>query len=245
MTSLTHAAVVISEYQFDSAADPLVLTSSDTQSSTASSSIFAGAGAVLYRNQTDIYNPPDQITRSGLSQLGVRSDISINSLTAALNNDVYFAFTVNPSGGAFMSFSEFQGGVRRSATTSTRGWLLRSSLTGTTDLASDAFISAARSSGLESMSPDTTGTALSPGTNTALDTIDLSGFSSLQNVDVPVTFYVYVNPGNGTSEFGRAVDFDNIRLYGDVDVIPEPGTLALLLGGIVLIARVRSMTLFR
>jgi|GEM_PF-2010891 len=217
-------ATLISEYTFDSDDPPLNVSSSDSEPNTLSNPIFAGDGGSIARYDGSVYNPANQVTAAGISMMTFSSLHDETSLSDAVDNDVYFAFTIEPSLGYTVNISEFQGGVRRSASSTTRGWLLRSSVTGTNDLASDSSIASFRTSGLESMDAETSGTPLSPGTDTPSDTIDLSGFSDLQGLTGPVTFYVYSNTGGGG---GRTIDYDNIRVYGTV--VPEPTTMSLLL----------------
>ena len=114
--------------------------------------------------------------------------------------------------GNTINFTSLEGIVRKSAASSTRGWLLRSSLTGTTDLASDSSIDAVRAGAFEALTP-------------SAGTLNLSGVTQLQNVTSAVTFSIYTNPGSSGAD-GRAVDYDNIIV--NANVIPEPTSAALL-----------------
>jgi len=233
--SSLHAQTLISEYTFDSASDPLVVTSSDTEAFSTSGDIFSGGGASISRYTGSVYNTSDQITDAELSMMTLGATSATNSLADAVDNNVFFGFTITPQYGYRISLSEFQGGTRRSANSSTRGWLLRSDASGTTDLASDSSISSARTSGLESMTPDTIGVPVSPGTNTSFDTVSLSQHADLQNITGPITLWIYVNPGTGSDSFGRTVDFDNIRVYGSVAPVPEPSQFLLAAIPVVLL----------
>ncbi len=206
-------AVIVADYQFNSASDPVFLGSSDTDANSVASLITAGAGATLDRGTEFL------VAANGTSVLEVYSNSSIdqvNNLADAVDHDVSFSFTLTPEAGKTLSFTSFDGLVRRSAYSSTRGWLLQSSLTGTTDLAADSSIGSARSDAFETMTASS-------------GSLDLSSVTELQNVAGPVTFTIYTNPGTGSSlPSGRFVDYDNITV--SATVIPEPATAAALLG---------------
>lgn len=209
----TVQAAVVAEYQFNSASDPLFLGSTDTDTNSVASAITAGAGADLVRDTGNLF------AVNGTSVMKVFSNSStdqVNTLEDAVDHDVYFSFTLTPEAGTTLSFTNFDGLVRKSASTSTRGWLLRSSLTGDTDLALDSSISAFRSGAMETMTASS-------------GSLDLSGVAELQNIAGPVTFTIYTNPGTGSGlPSGRFVDYDNISV--SATVIPEPATATALLG---------------
>ena len=88
--SLAHAAVV-AQYNFNSAADPLVVTSSDLDAGSTAGNISAGAGANLGRGTSDLFPV------NGLSYLGVTTKVDITTLAQAVSNDVSFSFTRLPN----------------------------------------------------------------------------------------------------------------------------------------------------
>ncbi len=209
--STMSAQTVLGSYQFNSVAAPVVLSSSDLDVNSTASDVFAGAGADLGWSNTDVK------AENGASFLTINAaTATVNTLAVAISNDVSFKFTITPVGGAILNFTSISGLVRRSATSSTRGWALRSSLTGTTDLALDSAISAFRNNAMESLSPD-------------FGTLNLSGVTALQGVTGAVTFVIYANTGTGpTPSTGRVLDFDNIQVLGNVTAVPEPSAFALL-----------------
>lgn len=210
----TVQAAIVADYQFDSASDPVFLSSSDADAGSVASDITAGAGATLDRGTENLAGANGTSVMEVFSNSGTDQ---VNSLTDAVDHDVYFSFTLTPEAGTTLSFTNFDGLVRRSASSSTRGWLLRSSLTGVTDLAEDSSISAFRAGAMESMTA-------------SAGSLDLSGVAALQNIAGPVTFTIYTNPGTGSSlPSGRFVDYDNITVSATV-VVPEPSSAAALLG---------------
>ena len=202
--SLAHGAV-IAQYNFNSAST-LNLTSSDVDLGSTAGDVIGGTGATLTRGITDLF------PANGTSFLSVTSKVDISTLAQAVSNDVSFRFTITPTAGNTINFQSLSGLVRRSATTSVREWQLRSSLTGTTNLALDNNILASRAGQFESLTASS-------------GSLNLSGVTELQNVSTAVTFTVYSNT-NSTVAQGRLLDYDNLEL--NADVIPEPASAALL-----------------
>lgn len=173
-----------------------------------------------------------------------------NSATAQANGDYYqFGFTVEA--GHSVSVGTFDTNLRRSATNAPNRFELYASLDNfaTAGTLVTSFQYRGRSNGT---APDpltpyqwmTTDTPGQDGGNPIL-TQDLSGASILQNIaeNTTVTFrlYAYSDLGTGatltnTVALGR---FDGPKLQGTVEVIPEPGAVALLALGLPLIARRR------
>ncbi len=197
-------AVILAQYGFTGGS----LASSDADLLSTASDITSGAGATRVTGTT----------AGGNGYLDIRSNVPTTNLAQAVTNDVSFSFTVTPVVGETVSFDNLTLLARRSANSSTRGFRLYSSVTGTTILAENAALLPYRTNNPEF---ENSGFAFT-----------LNNFPALQNVNGPVTFTMYVNPGS-TGTDARAVDFDNITL----DSVPEPSSV--LLGGIGLIALFR------
>ena len=213
-------AAIIAQYNFS--AGSVFSTSSDTEANSTAGNVGFGTGAEGFGSNDSAKTENDG------SFLAVKTTVApTTTLDEAVTNNVFFSFTITPGVGKTINFDSLAGLVRRSAISSTRGWRLRSSLTGVTNLAQDSDITAARNSttgAMEVMAPDS-------------GTLTLSGVSQLQNVASLVTFTMYVNP-NSTVLQGRVVDFDNIIVNGSV-VVPEPASLALLGTGALALGRRR------
>jgi hypothetical protein len=127
-------------------------------------------------------------------------------------NDGFFSFTVTPDSGFELDLSSLSFLIAKGGASETRNYEVRSSLTGATSLAGPAMPAAVRGDGTAGMD------------NVS---IDLTGFSELQNVTTAVTFqFITATTGN----FNASLEWDDITLGGDVSVVPEPSTYAALLG---------------
>ncbi len=209
LTSGASAALVAS-YNFTTN-----FSSSDSDLLSTASAIGSGAGAVRALSTTNATNG---------QFMTISSNVSTTGLAAAVTNNVFFNFTVTPVSGASISFDNISGLVRRSATSSVRGFRIISDKTGSTVLAEDSAVAASRGGPFENFTPDS-------------GTLTLSGVSALQNVTTATTFTVFVNPGSSGTD-GRTLDFDSIAV--NATVVPEPSTALLsCVGALALLRRKR------
>lgn len=128
---------------------------------------------------------------------------STNDLATAVTNDSYFSITLSTTDTYSLDTLSLDAG--RGGGSTARGFTVRSSLTGTTDLLRDDTVDTQR----------TTFTDYS---------VDLTTFSEFETItgDVTFSFYVY------TPSTSNTLEFDNITFGGTA--IPEPGTYALFAG---------------
>jgi hypothetical protein len=140
----------------------------------------------------------------------LRVDPQGNSTSAAqaVTAGKYFEFTVTPDSGFALNLDSLSFLVTRGGGATPRGFELRGS--------QDNFTATLAGQDLTTARPTFTPiTATLPGSYTG--------------VEGPVTFHFYVY----APAAGNSVDWDNITLNGAVVAIPEPGTNALIAGGMI------------
>ncbi len=224
------APILVADYQFNVVSGATSLASSDGDlQSTAGPASLSGAFV------TGTASPPPSSSSEetawntnawSVSGAKIAEGKSyIYGLRPGLTNDAsYVQFTVTPAALKELDYTSLTFSGRRSGSSvGTTTLTLRSSL--------DAY-----TGGLGSL-----GAAFNSDNNNNFinATIALNSVASLQNITTPVTFRLYVNAsGTGTTS-GFALD--DIRLSAEVSTIPEPGSLALLaMGGLMMLPRRRK-----
>lgn len=174
------------------------------------------------------------VTASSLSTVGFQNEAFIdvtgsttagkgrtgNFMNASFDKDSdYWAFTITPDAGQTMSLTEFSFFYGRDNVNSADEWRLRS------DFGGDDF-----TTDLTAVVPEpltgTTGTAL----------VQDSATLSLAGITSAITFRFYTYSAAASS---RSLNVDDIRLNGTVTAVPEPGTVALFIGGGVALLALR------
>lgn len=66
-------------------------------------------------------------------------------------------------------------------------------------------------------------------------TFDLSNVAGMESVTETITFrlYVWADGYTGDPKYMNSIRLDNFELKGDLHAIPEPGTLSILMGGVL------------
>lgn len=148
-------------------------------------------------------------TRHMFVRVGGTNATSATDEAGAVAANDYYTFTATPSAGFSLNLTSLNFDLARSGGSFTGNLFIRSSLDGfTSNLFSDTAASG----------------------STGLTTTGLTLDSSFQNLTTPVEFRFYF-ADNGTTTTDNSVVFrlDNVVLSGDV--IPEPGSAALLAFG--------------
>jgi hypothetical protein len=178
---------------------------------------ITGAGGL------EIYRVRDPNGAYGsLVLLSANDDQGANTADSFANGG-YFSFTVTPNSGFEMDLTSLDFLVATGGTTETRLYEIRSDLTGVTSLAGPVSPTGTRADGKAGMD---------------VVSIDLTGFSALQNLTAAVTFqFITATTGN----FNASLEWDDIALNGTVSAVPEPSTYAMLAGllalGLVMVRR--------
>lgn len=207
----SHAAVIISQFNFtgNSAA------SSDTQADTTTSVISFGAG--ISGGKAGAFNDRLEIDAVATTPAGPTGQNLDAQLGAAITNNQYTTFTVIIPFGVTVDLTQLT--YTYSTLDAFRfGFGVHTDKTGFT------------------LGDQLLGRFVNTGNNTYNDDIDLSGITSLQgltNTTVELRFYT----GDNSTSSAREHRFDNIVLSGDISVIPEPATA--LLGSLGLLALLR------
>lgn len=135
--------------------------------------------------------------------LQTRPRAGMTTLENSVANNMYFSITVTPQAAVDLTSLAFN--FDTSNTSFPSGLTIRSSATGTTNLAEITVATQSRAN---------------PGSYD----LNLTGFSELQDVTDPVTFMFYIHNLAGASTV--TIEFDDIKISG----VPEP-TTPLLFGG--------------
>lgn len=192
----------------------------------------AAPGGIYTTFAQDFIQPTNPVVTGGLIGLGTtslaknvnnayRADFSQISLADAISNNQYLSLSVTNNG--TINFQQL-GLNLQTSTGATFTWNLFSDKTGF-----------AAANVLQTLSNDSSSAI-------KLWTVDLTGYSALQNVATPTEFRIYgFRAAAGTSEAGyaNAAGTTDIGVYA----IPEPGTAALLIGALfacVLARRLRK-----
>lgn len=123
----------------------------------------------------------------------------------ALANNIYFSINLT---GSNLNLGVLQFDVGKGGNSDPRGYFIRSSVDG---FASDIF---------STLLPS--GSASAP----ALQSIDFSSLSAFQNLTtINFRFYLF------TPSIGNSVDFQNLTLNSNINNVPEPSALLLLITG--------------
>jgi len=208
MTAIAFAATahaaVITQYSFTD----VVAGQLNRAATTVATNVTAG----------DITNAPTvngnpTVVLQRLNGVGYATQPSLAASRAAFNeaNDianVYFSFVVSPDSGYELNLDELTFNVARGGAATPRTYDVRSSV--------DGFAASLVAGPVEILTVRPNFTPVS---------IDLSG-AAFQSLTSPLTFRIHYMGQVG--QFGQAIDFDDIKLNGEVAVIPEPSTLALL-----------------
>ena len=192
------SAVTIASYTFD-AND---LTSNDTELNSTAADISSGAGIT---DGTDL-----SFGQGAGGTRGIRilySDIypendGDKTLADAINDNIYYSFTVTPEAGQTIDFDRFTAYTDKNSGGAEFTYHIFSSVDGFTT--SDSIDSSSHGSGTANLDYDV---------------------SSLSGVTSSVEFRLYIRTNNfttGTNDF----DLDNVTLTGTV--VPEPSTAAIV-----------------
>jgi len=146
--------------------------------------------------------------------LRVDPDGNSSSLAQAVTNNKYWVFAFRPAANYVLDLDRLEFVAARGGGSTPRGWGLYSS--------ADGYAAAISSSALASQRPNWT--SYVPSLSSSL----------FQGVDDPLTFRMYIySPADGST-----IEFDNLRLYGEARLVPEPASLGLLgLGALSLVRR--------
>ncbi len=216
LTAAAPAAVTISGFTFASNTSPTTQAMNTTTTVVTAGGNYAGGSPTSGRSTND----SNFFTRGATS-------------TTFDTNQNYVSFTVTP-GAMFkldLTTLAFNYGVQSAGSSAsyTTTFRLRSSL--------DAFATSIPTSyvGAPASATSTATASTTSGGATLAATATFSGVS-FSNITVPVEFRLYATPS--VSSFDAITRFDNIVLSGDVIMVPEPSSLALL-GGFGVIALLR------
>jgi len=201
-------AATIGDFQFSGKS----LASSDPGTSWSTGPISAGPGIPL--SFDDETSPTG--TGNPAPALGIRFDDIIaqgsgpQDLASAITRGDYYSFTVTPDSLTQISFTDFTFDVVKTGGAEFTAVLMSDAdgFTAGSELDSQAW------------------------TATTFQTFTLDA-SSLTNISSPVEFRLYYVPTANFTTGSNRLNTDNILLEGTATVVPEPGTLAISLLGII------------
>ena len=209
-------SIVLAQYDFENP----TLASTDADSSTTASAFQLGAGISTFtiHHVGDTSSVPfatsaatGDTNSTGDSGLFASSQVNQATQAGALTNNDYFFFTIAPTAGVTFSLDQLQFKLSASGMDFSEGYFVRSSVTGSTNLAAGTFTDARTTDGVFN-----------------LVSADLSGIAAMQDVAAAVEFRIYFyNPdGNAPSDSNR---IDKVQLTA-IAVVPEPSGWAAIGG---------------
>lgn len=143
-----------------------------------------------------------------------------NQVDAFISGD-YIEFTLTPSSGFALNLTQLTFNYGGSGSNFTANFFVRSSV----DLGSGSYNTDVGSL-VSYVVPPSSGSGNVPGTFS----VDLSALSAFQSLNSAVTFRAYAYIDNLTSGFSTTMRprLDNLQLQGDIAVVPEPRSVALM-----------------
>lgn len=182
-------------------ADDLVTYTFDSDFSATDNTAFVSGGDVTEVNLGTYVTASWGYATDNVMQVGIPNG-SVNDLSTAVAQNSAFSITLSATD--TYTIDSISLDVGRGGGSLDRGFTVRSSLTGTTDLLRDDTVDTQRPTFTDY-------------------NVDLTGNTAFENIstDVTFTFYVY------TPSTGNTLEFDNITFSG---VVPEPSSFALLAG---------------
>ncbi|MEP2776267.1 MAG: PEP-CTERM sorting domain-containing protein [Luteolibacter sp.] len=208
-SSLSHAAMVLVSYEFTTdstdneyeADNPTAFQATTTAANVSATSFGGGGGS---------FNP---LVLGGADVIHISEgnglqDGTAANMDAAVAADQYFTFTVTADGGYSLDLQNLTFDINHGARGAT-DYAIRSSVDGFT-------------ANIVYASPGITGT--STGQDIDLSAVDFNSLSSVE-------FRIYLDNRINNNSGGASNVLDNVILNGDVNAVPEPSSLAMLLGG--------------
>lgn len=215
------SAALVADYAFASSGNgnsaPSAIagvTASPVTINTASGNISGSIGT----NPSNAY--PDNV----LQVQAAGDAASGQSVTKAVDGDAYWSFTIHIDNSMVIDLGSLSFEVARGGS-SGRGFVIRSSVTGVTNLGT-----------FDRSFNNETGTLapVSARPTMTLKTIDLSDAAFKGLTDTSVTFYFY----HFAADTNRQFEFDDVRV--DAQLVPEPASVALIgVGGALVLLRQR------
>jgi len=224
---LAKADHVLARYGFG-ATTPIDLTSSGHVAASNPGAFDAGSGVgANLTNGSANGNPLRSVFLTGPS-------LNQTSESGAIAANDYLTFDVTPATGMNLSFSQLTFDYQRDGLDAPSNWSLRADEDSgdgdnfATQIAAGVFT-------------DTVGLSGTTGENFFRYTVDLSQIAFLQDLTTTTSFRLYLwGAASDNPEDTNKARIDNVVVYGQSAVIPEPISLVLLIGGMPLLMRRRK-----